>query len=123
MGSKKETAIEFLKLFGAGEARKAFELYAAPNFRHHNPYFKGDKLSLIEGVEQSHRQFPHKILDFQRALEEGDLVAVHLRVRMEADSADYALIHILRFEGDKIAELWEAGQMVPEDLVNENGVF
>ena len=32
-------------------------------------------------------------------------------------------MHIMQFEGDKILELWDFGQAVPEILVNENGMF
>jgi predicted SnoaL-like aldol condensation-catalyzing enzyme len=34
-----------------------------------------------------------------------------------------AVMHIMRFENDKIAELWDFGQPVPKDMVNENGMF
>lgn len=123
MGSKKDAAISFLKLAGSGSVREAFDTYVAPNFHHHNPYFKGDTTSLMQGIEESHKEYPNKVLDFKRALEDGDLVAVHLRVRITPGAPDIALIHIFRFEGDRIAELWEAAQQVPEDLPNENGVF
>ena len=123
MSSKKETAISFLKLAGMGDVRKAFDKYVASNFLHHNPYFKGDAASLRQAMEQNRKDCPDKILDFQRALEDGDLVAVHLRVRLTPTDRDIALIHIFRFEGDKIAEVWEAAQQVPEHSPNENGVF
>ena len=123
MSSKKEAAISFLKLAGTGDVRDAFDKYVASNFRHHNPYFKGDAVSLRQAMEQNRKEFPDKILDFQRALEDGDLVAVHLRVRLTPTDRDIALIHIFRFEGDKIAEVWEAAQQVPEHSPNENGVF
>jgi predicted SnoaL-like aldol condensation-catalyzing enzyme len=34
-----------------------------------------------------------------------------------------AVMHIFRFEGDKIAELWDFGQEAPKDMPNENGMF
>jgi hypothetical protein len=40
--TKKEIAQNFLKLASGGNPRKAFELYVAEEFKHHNPYYKGD---------------------------------------------------------------------------------
>ena len=59
----------------------------------------------------------------QHALEDGDLVAVHSRVRQNPDDRGAALVHIFRFHGDRVIELWDIGQPVPEDSPNENGMF
>jgi predicted SnoaL-like aldol condensation-catalyzing enzyme len=58
-----------------------------------------------------------------RALEDGDLVAVHSRTRLKPADNDIALIHIFQFKEDKIAELWDFGQQVPNEMINENGMF
>ncbi len=123
MSPRKEAAVSFLKLVGGGKVREAYQAYVAPDFRHHNPYFKGDTESLAQGMEANHKEFPNKVLEILRVLEDGQFVAVHLRVRLNPDGPDIALIHIFRFEGDRIAELWEAAQHVPENSPNENGVF
>jgi predicted SnoaL-like aldol condensation-catalyzing enzyme len=34
-----------------------------------------------------------------------------------------AVVHIFRFEGGLIVELWDVGQDVPEQSVSENGMF
>jgi predicted SnoaL-like aldol condensation-catalyzing enzyme len=34
-----------------------------------------------------------------------------------------ALVHIFRFEGNLIAELWDIGQAAPENSPNEYGMF
>jgi predicted SnoaL-like aldol condensation-catalyzing enzyme len=36
---------------------------------------------------------------------------------------EIALIHIFRFDGDLIIEEWEAAQEVPQESLNENGIF
>lgn len=123
MSPRKEAAVSFLKLSGGGKVREAYKSYVAPDFRHHNAYFKGDAESLARGMEDNHKEFPNKVLEIQRVLEDGLFVAVHLRVRLTADGVDIALIHIFRFEGNRIAELWEAAQQVPEHSPNDNGVF
>jgi predicted SnoaL-like aldol condensation-catalyzing enzyme len=32
-------------------------------------------------------------------------------------------MHLFRFEGSRIAELWDVGQSVPEESVNDYGMF
>ena len=56
-------------------------------------------------------------------LEDGDLVAVHSRVRQKPGDLGAAVVHIFRFQGDRIVELWDMGQSVPENSPNENGMF
>jgi predicted SnoaL-like aldol condensation-catalyzing enzyme len=50
-------------------------------------------------------------------------VAVHSRVRQNQADRGAALVHIFRFEGDRIAELWDIGQPVPAESVNAIGMF
>jgi predicted SnoaL-like aldol condensation-catalyzing enzyme len=121
--SNKTRAIEFLKLAASGKADEAYALHVSPQFRHHNSHFKGDAQSLKQGMKESFAQFPNKLLEVKRALEDGEYVAVHLRVRLSPEGRDIALIHLFRFEEGRIAELWEAAEMAPETPVNENGMF
>lgn len=121
--SKKDLAASFLQLASSGNARQAFRKYIHPQFRHHNPYFKGDRESLMTGMEESALQFPKKVFDVVRTLEDGDFVIVHGKVRLNPDTPEIALIHIFRFDGDLIIEEWEAAQEVPQESPNENGMF
>lgn len=50
-------------------------------------------------------------------------VAVHSRVRMNRDHPGVAVVHIFRFEDDRIAELWDIGQPAPESSPNSPGMF
>jgi predicted SnoaL-like aldol condensation-catalyzing enzyme len=121
--TRKECAISFLKLVASGNVRKAYEEHIAADFCHHNPYFKGDAESLMHGMEANATQFPDKILEVQRALEDGDLVAVHSHVKLKPGDRGLALVHIFRFRGNAIVELWDLGQPVPEEMPNELGMF
>ena len=121
--TKKEMAISFLRLASSGKVREAYETYIHPDFRHHNPYFPGDRAALLAGMEESAVTFPQKEYEAVRALEDGDLVAVHGRVRLMPSSPWMVLIHIFRFQDNQIIEEWEAGQEVPKDSPNQNGVF
>lgn len=119
----KERAISFLELVASGNVREAYERHVGPDFRHHNPYFPGDADSLKSAMEENAAGNPDKILEVKRAIQEGDTVAVHSHVRQNPEDLGGAVVHIFRFQDDRIVELWDVGQAIPEDSPNENGVF
>jgi predicted SnoaL-like aldol condensation-catalyzing enzyme len=119
----KERAVSFLELVASGNVREAYESHAGPDFRHHNPYFPGDADSLMSAMEENAAGNPDKILEVKRAIQEGDTVAVHSHVRQNPEDLGGAVVHIFRFQDDRIVELWDVGQAIPEDSPNENGVF
>ena len=121
--SKKDNAITFLKLAASGKLDEAYDNYIAPNFRHHNAYFAGDAESLKAGMAEAHKQFPHTTLEVKHAWEDGDFVAVHSRVSHGPDQPDISVVHMFRFEGDQVAELWDVGMEAPKDSPNKNGLF
>lgn len=123
MPTKKESAQHFLKLASAGNSREAFKLYVGKDFKHHNVYFKGDANTLMLAIEEDAKMNPDKIFEILRALEDGDLVAVHSRFRQNPNDTDYAVMHIFRFEGNKVVELWDFAQAAPAEMINENGMF
>ncbi len=123
MASNKDAAISFLELAAAGRAREAFAQYGGPGFRHHNPWFKGDADSLAAAMDENARQNPGKRLAVLRALEDGDLVAVHSSVTHSDADRGFALVHIFRFEGGRIVEAWDLAQEVPAESPNTNGMF
>jgi predicted SnoaL-like aldol condensation-catalyzing enzyme len=121
--SRKEAAISFLRLASSGKVKEAYQAYIAANFRHHNPYFQGTAEALRAAMAENSAQNPDKAIEVQRTLEDGDLVAVHALVRLKPGDLGVATVHIFRFEDDRIVELWDVGQTVPEKSVNENGMF
>lgn len=120
--SKKDVAISFLKNAATGKLDEAYR-QVTPNFRHHNPYFKGDAESLKAGMAQAHEKFPNTTIDVQRVFEDNDLVAVHSHVQHAPNTLPIAAVHIFRLEGNQIAELWDVAIEAPKDSPNENGMF
>jgi predicted SnoaL-like aldol condensation-catalyzing enzyme len=121
--TKKEIAQQFLKLASKGQVREAFVNFISADFKHHNVYSKGDAESLLAAMEENSKKAPDKVFKILRTLEDGDLVAVHSHVKQSASDLGTAVMHIFRFEDDKITELWDFGQPVPSETVNENGMF
>ena len=119
----KESAVDFLTRIVAGDIRGAYERHVAEGARHHNPYYAGDCDSLRKGMEEDEASHPGKQLDVQVALQDGDHVAVHSRLRRPGGEREIAVVHLFRFEHGKIAELWDIAQVAPERIVNRNGMF
>ena len=74
-------------------------------------------------MEENAATNPEKVLEIQHALQDGVLVAVHSRVRQKPGDLGVAVVHIFRFHGNLIAELWDIGQAFPENSPNEYGMF
>jgi predicted SnoaL-like aldol condensation-catalyzing enzyme len=121
--SKKEKAVSFLQLVASGKVREGYNRYIGSGFCHHNPYFRGDADSLMLAMEENATKNPDKIFDVKRAIEEGELVAVHSHVKQNQGDLGAAVVHIFRFEDDRIVEMWDIGQPIPGNSPNENGIF
>lgn len=122
--NKKEAAIDFLQLAGTGKVKEAYAKYIAPDFIHHNQYFKSDRLSLLEAMEQAHQMSPNESIEVNHCYQDGETVITHSRViRGNPDDKNIAVVHIFRFSGDKVVELWDVGQMMEKNMPNERGMF
>ncbi len=123
MTAHREIAVSFLKLAASGKVREAYSKYVSPDFRHHNPYFRGDRESLMLAMEENAAKNPNKELEIKLTLEDSNLVATYSHVQQKPGDPGVAVIHIFSFENDHIVEMWDLGQTVPEDSLNENGMF
>lgn len=121
--SNKEHALAFLRLVARGKIAEAYDQYIGENFRHHHASMKGDAASLQREMEESEKKFPGKVFEERRVLEDGNMVAVHSRLRLAPEMPEIAAVHIFRFESGRIAELWDVAQEVPPDSPNEHGAF
>ena len=116
-------ATDFLRLVCAGRVDEAYERYVADGFRHHNPWFAGDAGSLRAGMAQNAAKFPGKRIQFMKSLQDRDHVMVMSRMRHAPELPEYSLVHVFRFAGGRIAELWDVAQEIPAQSQNENGPF
>ena len=124
MSRKKESAVAFLQMAATGDVRAAYDKFIAPDFIHHNAHFKGDRESLMTAMEQAHRATPNKSLEVRKVFEDGEHVITYSRVvRKDPAAAEIAVVHMFRFAGDRVAELWDVGAELPQDSPNENGAF
>ena len=120
--SRKEVALEFLRLAREGE-RAAAERLVMPAARHHNPYFPAGMPALLDAIEAAAKTAPARTADVKRVIADGEFVVVHSHVRQQPGTPGAAVVHIFRFDGDRIAEMWDIGQPVPAENPNADGMF
>jgi predicted SnoaL-like aldol condensation-catalyzing enzyme len=119
----KDIGKDFLTFCAFGNSKKAFKLYAGKGFKHHNAYFKGDADSLMLAMEESHKANPNKVFEVKQIIQDGNLVVLHSYIQQTENNLEYSVVHILKFENNKIIELWDIIQPFPEKVTNENGIF
>ena len=121
---RKQMAQTFLQWCATGRVKEAYDTFVANDFKHHNAYFPADRQSLMRGMEDAAKQDPTKELDVQRVIEDGDLVAVHSHLtQQDANARDIAVVHIMRFAGDRISEFWDIAQVVLRPLARRECRF
>ncbi len=118
----KEMAKDFLKLAATGNTKVAYEKYIASNFIHHNQYTKNGRAELMKGMEDAHKASPNKGIDVKHIYQEGNTVITHSEV-LRSEGPNIAVVHILKFEGQKVVEFWDVAMMMNEDSPNADGVF
>ncbi len=120
---RKQVSQQFMELVIAGNIDDAYKKYVSPNGKHHNPYFRKGFPALQEAMKENHIQFPDKKITIKHVIGDGDLVAIHSHIMVRQGEPGMAAIHLFRFQGDKIVELWDIGESIPVDSPNQDGVF
>lgn len=121
--TRKEAATTFLKMVVGGDVAGAYEKFIATEFKHHNQYFKGDRHTLLQAMDEANTQNPIKKFEIKKVYEDGETVITHSFIHLTQDDMRMAVIHIFRFQGDKVVELWDLGEQLLKDSPNENGPF
>jgi len=123
MTNHKEAALDFLNMVVAGKIEEAYAKHVDMGGKHHNAYFPAGFPALKKAMIEAHTQFPNKRFSTKHVLGDGDLVAVHSHMALIPGEKEVAVVHLLRFQGNKIVEMWDCGQILSTDSPNKDGVF
>lgn len=105
-----------------GRVRESFERHVSEKYIQHNPLCRNgweDAIALIEKIVST----PGFHASLERVIVEGDFAVVHLNITFAGNAPDLAVVDIMRFEGDKIAEHWDVMQEVPLQTASGNTMF
>ncbi len=119
----RQAAVQFLKLVVSGHIDEAYQKYVDMKGKHHNPFFPAGFPALQKAMKENHSQFPNKEINVKHVLADGDLVAVHSELVLTPGGDRMSVVHVHRFQGNRIVELWDCGQQVPADSPNKDGAF
>lgn len=119
----RDIAVAFLRMCARGEVRDAYRRHVADGFVHHNAWFPGDRESLLLAMEKSAATEPDKAFEVRHVVDGGERIAVLSHVVRAEAGAEYAVVHILRFEDGRIVEMWDLAQEIPKDSPNALGMF
>jgi len=121
--TRKNAAVQFLQSVTAGRIEEAYQKYVDMSGKHHNCYFPAGLAALKEAMIQNHKQFPVKQFTVKNVIGDGDMVAVHSHLVMKDGEKGMVVVHILRFDGEKVVEFWDCGQQIPENMPNKDDAF
>lgn len=105
------------------KVREAFETWVVPGYIQHNPMARTGRDAAIAYLEPFFAQTPGLTYELKRIIADGNLVAVHARMRITPEDRGFAVVDILRVENCKIVEHWDVLQPVPETSANDNTMF
>ncbi len=121
--ARKQAAVQFLQLVVAGHIDEAFQKHVYLQGKHHNPFFPAGFPALKKAMIENHAQFLDKKLMVRNVLGDGVLVAVHSHITLRPGETGISAVHLFRFKGNMIVEMWDCGQPVPADSPNKDGTF
>ncbi|WP_163714579.1 nuclear transport factor 2 family protein [Mangrovibacterium lignilyticum] len=120
----KEIASDFLTHVATGKVEEAFVNWVANDFKHHNPWFKGDAQSLKQAMIENAAASPEKSLQIKQTIAEEKSVMTFSHICQHPTDKGYASVHIFLFDDNqKITELWDVGMQIPDVIANEHGLF
>jgi predicted SnoaL-like aldol condensation-catalyzing enzyme len=115
-------ATRFLTAARAGDVTTARALCTV-DAKHHNQYFPAGMAVLIDAIAAASVEKPDSTFTVKRVVADGDVVVLHSHVVHSPGEPGYTVFHMFRFEDDRIAELWDVGQMISADSPNADGAF
>jgi len=121
--TRKRTAVEFLNLVVAGRIDEAYQKFVNMKGKHHNVFFPAGFPALQQAMKDSDVQFPNKKFAVKNVIADGDMVAVHSHIILNPKEKGMVVVHIMKFQGDRIVEFWDCGQAIPADSPNKDGAF
>ena len=123
LNQNKKNAISFYSMAYNGNPREAVELFVGSEYIQHNPLVGDGKEPFIEYFERMATKYPHKSIEFIRAVAEGNLVALHTH-QIWPGNEEYVTMDFFRFDDlGKIVEHWDSMQQIPDGSANNNTMY
>jgi predicted SnoaL-like aldol condensation-catalyzing enzyme len=118
-----EIAASFLTMVIQGKIEEAYQKYVSFEGKHHNMHTPSGFKNLLQAMQAAEEHSPNKQFHIKNIFGKDDLVAVHSHLIINPEENGMATVHMFRFEKNKIVEMWDIAQQIPEDQINSDGAF
>jgi predicted SnoaL-like aldol condensation-catalyzing enzyme len=120
----KQIVTAFYELaFNQHKPAEAARKYIAPPYTQHNPTVADG----LKGFNQFAGEFlktnPNLKVAIFKTLADGDLVVLHVHIKMNESDRGIAVAEFFRLKDKKIVEHWDVMQPVPEKTASGNAMF
>ncbi|MGV9613992.1 nuclear transport factor 2 family protein [Nocardia xishanensis] len=102
-----------------GAARR----YLSDDYIQHNPLIADGVEGLRARLAFLGQTFPALSVKVERLVAEGDYVVAHVHAVRVPGRRGVAIMDIFRLDNGRLAEHWDVMQDIPEDALNQNGMF
>lgn len=103
--------------------KEAILTYFSPDVIDHDPNVKGDRQSIIDYLDKRDWSTGVPKRTIHNIVVEGELAVVHHHIVRKPGEKGIAAVDIFRVRNGKVIEHWDVLQPIPENSVNERGMF
>lgn len=123
--STREVADRFIEIFyRQNRLSDAFRAWVHPDYIQHDPKSPTGRDGTIDVLDAHMARNPAMAHDVKRVVYGDDgMVAVHFHFRAAPGDHGLAVVDLFRIEGGYLTEHWVVMQPVPEQSLNDNGIF
>src|ERR1700681_3965081 len=120
----KQIVTAFYELaFNQHKPAEAARKYIAPTYTQHNPTVADGPESFNQFAEEFLKKNPHLKVTIFKILADGDLVVLHVNIKMNESDRGLAVAEFFRLKDKKIVEHWDVTQPVPEKTASGSPMF
>jgi predicted SnoaL-like aldol condensation-catalyzing enzyme len=123
LASNKQTVLDFYEAaFNNKDVDAALRLIA-DRYAQHNPLIADGVDGLQARLSYLKDQFPALRVEVKRLVAEDDYVVAQVHAVRVPGQRGTAIIDIFKLEDGKLVEHWDVLQEIPEEALNQNGMF
>ena len=119
--NKKLVMTFYQKLIGDKDV-SAIDQYLSPNYITHNPQMQNGREALKNAFNKDFGNAPKIKVDFRNVAADGNFVFLHMKMQNPAGKYE-AVADIFKVENNKIVEMWDVIQEIPEKAANLHPMF
>ena len=120
----KQVVTAFYELaFNQHKPAEAARKYIAPPYTQHNPTVADGLKGFNQFAEEFLKTNPNLKVAIFKTLADGDLVVLHVNIKMNESDRGLAVAEFFRLKDKRIVEHWDVMQPVPIESKNSNTMF